>query len=67
VAGKASVRAPLINFLMRNGAGDSRFNYFAMAIGRDIIASINKVIDTEGLGLTTEARTKFMSEPRSQA
>jgi len=52
---------------MRNGAGDSRLNNFAMAISRDIIASINKAIDTEGLGLTTEARTKLMSELRSQA
>jgi hypothetical protein len=34
---------------MRNGAGDSRLNNSAMAIGRDIIAFINKAIDTEGL------------------
>ncbi len=52
---------------MQNGAGDPRLSNSAMAIGRDIIASINKAIDAEGLGLTTEARTKFMSELRSQA
>ena len=62
MAGKASVRAPLINFLMRNGDRDSRLNNFSMAIGRDIIASINKAIGTEGLSLTTKTLTSFNSQ-----
>jgi len=33
-----------------------------MAIGRDIIASINKAIDTEGSSLTTKALTSFNSQ-----
>ncbi len=49
MAGKASVRAPLKGFLMRNGAGDPRLSNSAMAVGRDIIASINKAIDAEGV------------------
>jgi hypothetical protein len=40
---------------MRNGAGDSRLNNFAMVVDRDMIASINKAIDNEGLSLNTKA------------
>jgi hypothetical protein len=37
-----------------NGAGDPGFN-FAMVVDRDMIASINKAIDNEGLSLNTKA------------
>jgi hypothetical protein len=38
-----------------NGAGDPGLVNFAMVVDRDMIASINKAIDNEGLSLNTKA------------